>query len=70
MARSVAGPYSQLTTQSGRARDSARPMPRATVIGARPGRSRCHAESTSLEYPPGSENHALGWSQPGWLGAR
>jgi hypothetical protein len=46
--------------QSGRARVSARPSPRATVTGARPGRERCHADSTSLEYPLASENQALG----------
>jgi hypothetical protein len=48
-ARTVAGPYSQLTTQSARAALSARPIPRATVSGLRPTRLRCHARSTSLE---------------------
>ena len=47
-ARIVAGPYSQLTTQSGRAALSARPIPRATITGVRPARLRCHAGSTSL----------------------
>jgi hypothetical protein len=48
-ARMVAGPYSQLTTQPGVVRDSAGPMSRASVTGARPARVRCHARSTSLE---------------------
>jgi hypothetical protein len=46
--RMVAGPYSQLTTQSGRARANARPIPRAMVIGLRPGRARCHESRISL----------------------
>jgi hypothetical protein len=47
-ALSVAGPNSQLTTQSGSVSDSARATPRANVTGERPGRRRCHASSTSL----------------------
>ena len=47
-ARIVAGPYSQLTTQSGCARASAFPMPRGTVIGVRPGRECCQDSRTSL----------------------
>ena len=39
---SVAGPYSELTTTSGRARSSAAPSPRASISGVRPGRRRCH----------------------------
>ena len=56
----MAGPYSQLTTQSGRAAPRARPIPRATVIGLRPARLRCHAGSTSLEYSCDSGNQADG----------
>jgi hypothetical protein len=48
-ARTVAGPNSQLTTQSGSAADSARATPRANVTGERPGRRRCHASRISLE---------------------
>jgi hypothetical protein len=47
-ARIVAGPYSQLTTQSGLAALSVRATRRGRVTGLRPRRLRCQAGSSSL----------------------
>ena len=47
-ARMVAGPYSQLTTQSGVAALSVRATPSGRVTGLRPLRLRCQAGSSSL----------------------
>ena len=47
-ARIVAGPYSQLTTQSGSTRAERSRHPNGRVTGLRPVRLRCQAGSSSL----------------------
>jgi hypothetical protein len=45
-ARHVAGPYSELTTTSASLSRRARPSPRASISGVRPGRGCCHDRRT------------------------